>query len=282
MNRLDLKQSSPILRHALESFEHGIGHYIGGGETDRKFAYLHIDHSIELILKEKMREKGISIYKGNTETYNIHECITNLERNNITIPEKANIELLHDNRNAIQHKGFSPDEDTTRFEISQCYYFFKRFLKEELNRNIEDLLPKRYIDLIEGRTTIPTDEINIRIEGAKERYEKKDYLGSILLSRMSLELQIKKLLAPFVKSGEIDTIQFYELLALLNKKKVFSNAEYNNIIAMSQIRNKAVHTGYIPSEYDAEVAMEITKMIQEKISTSVKEKEQRELKESEQ
>ena len=37
--------TSPMLRHAFESFEHGLLHYLEGTELGRKFALLHIDHA---------------------------------------------------------------------------------------------------------------------------------------------------------------------------------------------------------------------------------------------
>lgn len=57
---------APMLIHALESFEHGIFHHLDNTDTSRKFAFLHIDHAIELILKEKVVRLGLSIL-GKTE-----------------------------------------------------------------------------------------------------------------------------------------------------------------------------------------------------------------------
>ena len=76
-----------MLRHAFESFEHGLLHYLEGTELGRKFALLHIDHAIELILKEKVVRTGQSIYRKDGKTITVHEAYAALV--NIPIPEKT-------------------------------------------------------------------------------------------------------------------------------------------------------------------------------------------------
>lgn len=54
------RKLSPMFRHAIESFEHGLEHFLDGTDRSRKFALLHIDHAIELMLKEKCVQLGKS------------------------------------------------------------------------------------------------------------------------------------------------------------------------------------------------------------------------------
>ena len=88
----DSKGLSPILRHSLESFEHGVFHYLDNTELGRKFALLHVDHSIELMLKEKVVRLGQSIYRKDGKTIGAHEAYTALESSNISVPEKPRLE----------------------------------------------------------------------------------------------------------------------------------------------------------------------------------------------
>ncbi len=69
-------KQSPMLKHAIESFEHGLEHFLDGTEKSRKFALLHIDHAIELLLKEKCVQLGKSIYRGDGTTLTIHEAFS--------------------------------------------------------------------------------------------------------------------------------------------------------------------------------------------------------------
>jgi len=56
---------SPLLRSAMETLDHGLWHFLRSEtSTDMKFALLHVDQAIELLLKEKVRSAGRSIYKN--------------------------------------------------------------------------------------------------------------------------------------------------------------------------------------------------------------------------
>lgn len=140
-------KKSPMLIHSIESFQHGIEHYVDGEPKGRKFAILHIDHSIELLLKEKVVTLGNSLYKTDGQTLSFHESINSLK--DTKLPEKARLQEIHDLRNTIQHKGITPDESTTEFYIEVAYEFFKRFSVDELGLTVDDILPARFIRLME-------------------------------------------------------------------------------------------------------------------------------------
>ena len=147
---MNVQMQSPMLTHALESFEHGLEHYIDGTSRSRKFALLHLDQAIELLLKEKCVRLGKSIYKNDGTTLTIHEAFSSLKKADVASPEQPRLEELHDLRNTIQHKGLVPDDITTRFHVGHVYGFVKRFVSEELGLKFEDILPARYMFLIEG------------------------------------------------------------------------------------------------------------------------------------
>src|SRR5690348_13016391 len=91
---------SPLLRSAFEVLNHGLWHFFRSDtSTDMKFALLHVDQSIELILKECVRSAGKSIYKNPKETITIWGAYEILAGINIAIPERPDLELLHEERN---------------------------------------------------------------------------------------------------------------------------------------------------------------------------------------
>jgi len=144
------QDKSPLLRHAIESFEHGLEHYLEGSDKGRKFAFIHIDHAIELILKEKLRRLGKTFIKRKgEESLSLGETLNSLEKKNVKIPERPTIEMLHQSRNSIQHSGWTPDQGTTEFHIKNAYLFFSKFLREELDMAIEKILPTRFSTLVE-------------------------------------------------------------------------------------------------------------------------------------
>jgi hypothetical protein len=154
---------SPMFKHAIESFEHGLEHFLDGTERSRKFALLHIDHSIELMLKEKCVQLGKSIYKNDGTTLGIHEVFSSLGKSQISIPEQPRLEELHDLRNTVQHKGLIPDALTAQFHVEIAYDFIKRFLETEMSTPLDEVLPKRYRILMEGleepATEVPEESL---------------------------------------------------------------------------------------------------------------------------
>lgn len=141
---------SPLLRSAFEVLEHGLWHFFRSTtSTDMKFALLHVDQAVELLLKERVRCGGKSIYKSPKETITIWGAYSILEGElHCTIPEKANLELLHEERNSIQHKSSNPSAEDAAFHIANAMQFINRFVKDELKLNLTDYISSEYIEQI--------------------------------------------------------------------------------------------------------------------------------------
>lgn len=139
---------SPLFRSAVEVLEHGLWHYFRSSTTtDMKFAILHVDQAIELFLKEKVRSAGKSIYKNPKETISLWTAYDILENQlSCTIPEKPDLEMLHEERNNIQHKYANPNPDDTAFYMEKAIAFVARFLKDELKKDLTDYLPSEYLE----------------------------------------------------------------------------------------------------------------------------------------
>ncbi|HHT9112207.1 MAG: hypothetical protein HZA47_04850 [Planctomycetes bacterium] len=138
---------SPLLRSAFEVLEHGLWHFLRSSTTpDMKFALLHVDQAIELLLKEKVRSSGKSIYKNPKETITIWGAYSIIETElKCIIPEKADLEMLHEERNNIQHKYANPSSEDATFHIDRAMQFINRFVKEELGLELSDHIPSEYI-----------------------------------------------------------------------------------------------------------------------------------------
>jgi hypothetical protein len=141
---------SPLIRSAFEVLEHGLWHYLRSDTTtDMKFAILHIDQSIELLLKEKVRREGYSIYKSPKETITIWGAYDILETKlSCKIKEKPDLELLHEERNNIQHKYSNPSADDAAFHVDKAIHFIERFIKDELDLRLEDYIPSNQLEQV--------------------------------------------------------------------------------------------------------------------------------------
>lgn len=140
--------SSPLVRSAFEVLEHGLSHYLRSNTPkDMKFALLHIDQAIELLLKERVRKGGKSINKPNNpkETISIWGAYDILQTLNCNIPERPDLELLHEERNNIQHKYANPSPEDAAFHVENAMKFVDRFVRDELKLNLSDFIPSDFL-----------------------------------------------------------------------------------------------------------------------------------------
>jgi hypothetical protein len=141
---------SPLIRSAFEVLEHGLWHFLRSDTTtDMKFALLHVDQAIELLLKEKVRQGGHSIYRNPKETITIWGAYEILESKiGCKIPEKPDLELLHEERNNIQHKYANPSAQDAAFHVERAMKFIERFSRDELGLALADHLPSEFLSKV--------------------------------------------------------------------------------------------------------------------------------------
>lgn len=139
---------SPLVRSAFEVLNHGLSHFFRSSTAkDMKFALMHVDQAIELLLKECVRAGGKSIYKNPKETITVYGAYAILiDELHIPIPEKPDLELLHEERNNIQHKYANPSPDDASFHVEKAMAFIRRFVKDELKLDIKDYVLSEYLD----------------------------------------------------------------------------------------------------------------------------------------
>jgi len=141
---------SPLIRSAFEVLEHALWHFLRSDTTtDMKFALLHLDQAIELLLKERVRMGGHSIYKNPKETITIWGAYDILENKlGCKFPEKADLELLHEERNNIQHKYANPSADDAAFHVERAMKFIQRFCRDELSADLASHVPSEFLEKV--------------------------------------------------------------------------------------------------------------------------------------
>ncbi len=131
---------SPLFQSSMELLAHSISHFNSGDELDRKLLILHLANSIELLLKDLVLDTGVSIYSGPKETINIHKCLSILKGQEVDVPVVNKIELLIDERNALQHRFGSPNELTSIFYMDIAMSFFKEVLAQQYDLDLDETL----------------------------------------------------------------------------------------------------------------------------------------------
>lgn len=133
---------SPLFQSSMELLGHSITHFNGTSELDRKLIILHLSNSVELLLKDIILDSGDSIYKNPKETLTIHGCIELLSSKKISVPFLNKLELLIDERNALQHRFGSPNELTAIFYMNVALEFFRSIVKQHYNQDFDEIIPQ--------------------------------------------------------------------------------------------------------------------------------------------
>jgi len=189
---------SPLYQSAMELLGHSFSHFNSSDELDRKLVILHLANSIELILKDMVLDSGESIYKSPKETITIYGCIKSLEECKVDIPYLNKIELLIDERNALQHRFGSPNELTTIFYMNIAQKFFKEILKVFYAQDYDEILAEfvEEKDLYSFKLREPNDESEL--ENLK-KLVKLHPLGALLSANSYLE----KIVTEFIDNEQI-------------------------------------------------------------------------------
>ncbi|EPM4074603.1 TPA: hypothetical protein ACGUOR_004624 [Vibrio vulnificus] len=151
---------SPLFQSAMELLGHSITHYNGKKELDRKLLILHLANAVELVLKDLVLDAGESIYKGPKETITIQGCLKVLQDKSISLPLLNKIELLIDERNALQHRFGSPNELTSIFYMNIAENFFREVLKTHYDQEYDEVINQfaDESDLLEYKLNDPTND----------------------------------------------------------------------------------------------------------------------------
>lgn len=233
---------SPLLAFAIDSFEEAVKKYLEGTEKSNKFCVMHCDHSVELILKEKLRDMRTSIYEKNGRTIDFHDAMNMLENKGVKIPERADLELIHDQRNIIQHRGATVSRNEADFSVKKTHDFIKRFLKDSLNLQLRDVLDVRYYEMFEPKTkevvveeTIKfTDKVEVKVIPVAE------FLSTVLIEYRNLEVDLRKLSDKKSRGGKFpigglvdimisdgtlpkDAKQYFDLVSLIRNQLAHSD-----------------------------------------------------------
>lgn len=182
---------SPLFQSSMELFGHSITHFNGTSELDRKLVILHLSNAVELLLKDMVLDGGESIYKNPKETITINGCIETLRSKSLTIPYLNKLELLIDERNALQHRFGSPNELTTIFYMNLAKDFFREVLKLHYGQDLYEVLPQfaeeKDLDALTMREPVDESELeNLKKLG------KVHPLGALLAAIAYLERAILK------------------------------------------------------------------------------------------
>jgi hypothetical protein len=252
-------QLSPLLRSSIDALEEAIDQYKEGTEKSNKFCILFCDHTIELILKEKLRNIRVSIYNKKGRTIEFYDALDTLENNRgAKIQERPDLEMIHDVRNNVQHRGATVSKTEAEFYLKTTYDFIRRFLKDELKLELKDILESRYYEIYEQKIKkaeqpryyekfeeIKKAEQTIKItsEAETKRFSVAEGASLVLMEYRNLEIKLnqlgQKLNLALPQRRDVSPSKIVNILisnGYLPEKSMY----YFDIIR--RIRNKVAHT----------------------------------------
>lgn len=238
---------SPMFGHALDSFQHGIEHYMEASPRSRKFALLHFDQAVELLIKERIVDAGKSIYKSDGKTLSFHEAFGAVERV-ISVPELPRLEELHDLRNVVQHKGVTPDQTTTSFYVSTTYDFVRRFLKDEFGLSVHEFLTPPQVATFEAPERRPLPER--LLNALQSAMSNDDTTSQVLAMYTALELAAEDLAANESSETKISvkgTLRNAATAYGMDAKRFHKEYKYIDIL-----RGQIMHSSHVPLPKEVE------------------------------
>lgn len=132
---------SPILRFAIEVFLYALELQARRQDRDRKLAVMHLAQVVELAVKAALVERNIQIFERNGKTLGTHEAQEALTKAwGKPIHMRARIELLIDERNAIQHRYGNVDDLTLDYHLETVIEFLRVLMKEDFDTDLDGMV----------------------------------------------------------------------------------------------------------------------------------------------
>ena len=250
---------SPLFHSALDLLAHACEHYVTGQEKDRRFVILHLANAIELLLKDRLIDLQISIYENPKQTKSITKVLSDLEKHDVTVPQKHIIELLIDERNTLQHRFGSPNSIMVKYYFDNSLRFFEEFMNAafglELREYLSNLLDETTLAYIYPRSEASRD-ILLQARSVAKIHPS----SSILTAWMELEKKVSELREILEKQSKRDEAWFRypasPFLRHLLGEYLPSTSEREKIrreiVRLSIMRNRITHADMDATAEEAE------------------------------
>lgn len=251
-----MQPKSPLFISSIELLAHSTELFRNDNDKKYKFIILHLANALELILKDKLVASGVTIYISNSnKTIGIWDCMKELGKLNIQIPERAFLELLIDDRNSIQHRFGFPNKEAVYYYLSGIISFFKRFLKDEFAIELKEELAV-YLDIaqleflgLEGSEILQLDKLkkfSIDLAIIQAFGFLQNEFDS--LSRKGYKTSSSKFMTPRSQFFE----QFFEIL--IKNNFIFGINKFD-ILNLREVRNLLAHAHFDTTQEDSQLKL---------------------------
>ncbi len=241
----------PMLRQALDALTHGLEHLAAGSPKDRGFAFEHIDQAAELLAKEKVRQLGERIYRGRGhESISLYEAKHKLDERHVAVESWSAVEVVREQRDIIHHTGQIPDEDTTQTYLDAVMPFFRTFLRDQFDLDLDHILGNAGV-APPGHPQRPAEKLLLEATRTTNLLPRM----SIMTAATAVELVAR----PLVKHPDERALPIREVGRRLVQSGAWTSGDFEKYQEFLNIRNRAAHGAEDPSRTEATFAVEAAK-----------------------
>lgn len=250
---------SPLFHSALDLLAHACEHYVAKEERDRRLVILHLANAVELLLKDRLLDLGISIFEKPKQTKNINQVFKDLEDKKVLVPLKNVLELLIDERNNIQHRFGSSDSITVKYYFDNTLKFFDEFMNSAFGLEIKEYL-SNLLDANILKFIYPESESSTDVLLQARLVSRVHPSSSIVTAWMEIERKVDELRAVLEKEGKKTdqwinwpVSSFFRQLSIASiTTSIDVERLRREVISLSAIRNRVVHADTEMSDIDAQ------------------------------
>ncbi len=157
------------MRAAIELLEHALEHVVAGDEKDRRIAVLHLAQVVELGAKAALVSQNEPVYNKHGRTVAVHEALDRVEViRKDRLPARARVELLIDERNAIQHRYGALDQETLYYHVESVLMLFGAIMEEFFDTDLHQFIRDTFDQNVWSAIPYVRTETKEQIEAAEQ------------------------------------------------------------------------------------------------------------------
>lgn len=262
-----MAQTSPILRFALEVLHHALENYASATPRHRKIAVLNLAQAVELAVKAVLVENNVPIYEKGARTLAIHDALEKLAKlwGVERVARHARIELLVDERNAIQHRYGNVDDVSLDYHMETAFDTLREILQEEFD-TVLDSWVRDTVDEAVWKTIRFVEPAPPIVQPAVPIVEKPSMASQVARSATldfidgftRFERSIRSMLKPYLADGQSfmgSTLDF--TIKALSQVAPPASTVIQGLPKVYKLRNSAIHGNQAPTDKEVQEALAI-------------------------
>lgn len=233
-------------------------HYVGGSDTDYRMAVLHCANSVELAAKAVLVKNNHPIFESPGKSITSHKAMEQLATvwGVPRVPWLARLQVLIDERNAIQHRYGTLDDVTMDYHMNGTTAFLQEVLTREFSTDIHELSRQALPEDVWNKCRFimsEKDQTFERVLANVHNQPETSFLTAMEMYTSIIDLAVADIGVPPATHLDV-VIKFHA--ALPNKSKV-SQREVRDIPGLFSLRNGIIHIGKTTTPEEVEAAIRL-------------------------